>query len=198
MRKKLVLASQSKGRQANLRKLGLAFDVMPADVDETPLPNELPEVLVKRLSQAKAEAVVSLVESNAIVIAGDQVVSCGQTILGKPKNEAEAIKQLNDCSDQVVRVHTGLLVASKATGYQRYHYTEGHGRYRSLTDDWINHYVATQQPFHCAGSLLFESHGFAALSYYHCKDPWAVTGLPLFALVESLLELGLPLPCPVG
>ena len=83
-----ILASASPRRRDLLQNLGLTFEVIPADIDETPLPNESPDALVSRLSTQKAAAIAAQ-NSNALVIAADTVVTLDGDLLGKPIDKEE-------------------------------------------------------------------------------------------------------------
>ena len=98
----LVLASTSRYRKSLLDRLGLPFETMAPDVDETPLPGEDPDDLVSRLSIAKASAVASQL-SNALVIGSDQLAVVDGEILGKPGTEARAQEQLARLSGRQFR-----------------------------------------------------------------------------------------------
>ncbi|MCB9116516.1 MAG: Maf family protein [Caldilineaceae bacterium] len=95
----LILASASQRRQQFLRDLGLTFTISVADIDETPLPGELPAPMTVRLAAAKARAVAErLPASDAprLVIASDTTVALGDTILGKPLDGADATRMLQE------------------------------------------------------------------------------------------------------
>ena len=82
--------------------------IRPADLDETPLPAELPHKLAERLCALKAEAMAS---PEALVLAADTVVGVGRRILGKPADAAEARAFLTMLSGRRHRVHTGVALA---------------------------------------------------------------------------------------
>jgi septum formation protein len=87
---RLVLASASPRRRDLLAQLGLAFEVIAADVDETPRAGEDPVVYVQRLSTVKAAAVLAAAGPDALVIAADTTVDVGGRILGKPVDADDA------------------------------------------------------------------------------------------------------------
>src|SRR5438876_7879606 len=86
---RLILASASPRRRHLLGVLGLPFEVVVADVDETPLADEAPEALASRLAQSKA-LTIAQTHPSAIILAADTVVALGDQILGKPADAAEA------------------------------------------------------------------------------------------------------------
>ena len=77
------------------------------------------------LSHLKAQSCQKYAPSNALIIAGDQVISCQNRVLGKPKNHNEAIEQLRWCSGQTVDVHTGMAVYCPKQDFKRYFYILG-------------------------------------------------------------------------
>ena len=103
----LVLASGSPRRRELLAQLGVPFTVVPADVDETPLPHESPRDLVRRLAVAKAAAVVG-----DPVLGADTIVEVDGEILGKPVDAGDAKRMLRRLSGRSHRVHTGVAVRS--------------------------------------------------------------------------------------
>ncbi|HEX6980905.1 MAG TPA: Maf family nucleotide pyrophosphatase [Alphaproteobacteria bacterium] len=108
---RLILASASPRRLDLLKQIGIVPDaVIPADVDETPLPRELPARLAERLAAAKAEAVAAR-DPDAVVLAADTVVACGRRILPKAESRAEAERCLRLLSGRRHRVHGGVAMA---------------------------------------------------------------------------------------
>src|SRR5687767_14165138 len=96
---RLVLASSSPFRRDLLARLGLPFDVVAPDVDESRWAGEAPAAMVKRLAIAKAQAVATR-ETDGLVIGSDQVVVYGNLIASKPGTHDEAVKQLRAASGQ--------------------------------------------------------------------------------------------------
>lgn len=113
----LVLASGSPRRRELLGRLGVAFEVRPADVDETPAAGEAPADLVRRLAVAKAEAALAdATEPDVVVLAADTVVAVDDVILGKPTDEHDAARMLRLLSDRTHVVLTGVAVARRGPG----------------------------------------------------------------------------------
>lgn len=105
-----ILASASPRRLALLTQVGLPPDsVEPADLDETPLPGELPRLHAARLAAAKA-AVVAARHPEALVLAADTVVACGRRILPKAETAAEVRKCLDLLSGRRHRVYGGICL----------------------------------------------------------------------------------------
>jgi len=106
----LVLASASPRRRAILSVVGLPFNTIDVDIDETPLANELPEVLAERLARRKAVAGLRLYP-DAVVIGADTVVAVDGEALGKPRGPSEASEMLCRLRGRAHRVITAVAVA---------------------------------------------------------------------------------------
>ena len=117
----LVLASGSPRRRELLSSAGLQFDVRPADIDETPLPEDLPAAYVRRLSIEKAAAAMEspLASSADIVLAADTTVEVEGAILEKPLDVDDAYRMLRMLSGRDHLVHTGVTVSVPSTGVRR-------------------------------------------------------------------------------
>lgn len=107
----LILASASPRRVDLLAQIGIApAEVLPADIDETPLPRELPRALAARLAAAKARAIAGL-RPQSFVLAADTVVACGRRALPKAETEAEAAYCLDLLSGRSHRVLGAVALA---------------------------------------------------------------------------------------
>jgi septum formation protein len=185
---RLILASSSPYRQSLLQRLSLPFVAIAPEADETPLPQEQPASLAKRLARAKAE-VIAQRETGAIVIGSDQVACLGTTLLGKPGSMAAARTQLLASSGNVVSFYTALCVLTPAgTSHTALAATQVH--FRNLQEREIDRYLELEQPLDCAGSFKCEGLGISLFEKLVGADPTALEGLPLIALSNILRELG--------
>ena len=107
---RLVLASASPRRSDLLGSVGLDFDVIPADIDETVADGESPLEYVARLSREKAATVVEMMPTGSIVVAADTTVDVDGQILEKPTDDADARRMLRLLSGRAHLVHTGVTV----------------------------------------------------------------------------------------
>ena len=105
----LILASASPRRRDLLAQLGLHPAIAAAEIDETPLPGELPRIHVQRLARAKAERVAAT-HSGVVVMAADTAVACGRRLLPKAEEEAQARSCLALLSGRRHRVYGGICV----------------------------------------------------------------------------------------
>ena len=108
---KLVLASQSPRRADLLQSIGLTFEIMPADIDETRHRAEPAVEYVERLAREKAQRIAER-HSDAMVIAADTCVAVDDDVLGKPVDHGEARTMLERLSGRDHLVHTGVAVAA--------------------------------------------------------------------------------------
>lgn len=186
MGRALVLASASPRRQEMLARVGLAYRLSPAEVDETLLPGESAEKAATRLALAKARAVGA--EPHEAVLAADTLVVLGAHIMGKPADHAEAADMLARLSGAEHQVLTGFCL--------RYNGSEHSGlgrtkvRFRELSQGEIAAYVASQEPMGKAGAYAVQGLG-AALVKEVSGSYTNVVGLPLAAVIELLLGQGI-------
>jgi MAF protein len=189
----LVLASTSPFRRALLERLGIGFETFAPDVDETRHDMESPEVLVRRLSEAKARAAGNA-WPDALIIGSDQVAVCGEDVLGKPGNHASAREQLARLSGQRVSFYTGLCLYDARSGEVRVDLVPNAVIFRALSAAQIDRYLHHDQPYNCAGSFKSEGLGISLFESMHGEDPNALIGLPLIRLVTWLNQAGIAIP----
>lgn len=187
----LVLASTSAYRRELLARLGLPFETVRPEVDETPRAGEPPDALALRLAAAKARAVAAL-HPGARVIGSDQVADFDGRPLGKPGGREAAIAQLAAMSGRAVAFRTAVAVASGDGVATALDTTLV--RFRALAAAEIERYVDAEQPFDCAGSFKSEGLGITLFDAIEGTDPTALVGLPLIATSRLLRDTGLALP----
>jgi len=189
----LVLASTSPFRRELLQRLGITFETLAPDVDESRLEDERPEALVLRLSEAKARAGASHYPE-ALIIGSDQVAVCGDEVLGKPGNHAAACAQLRRLAGQRVSFLTGLCLYDAASDTVLVDLIPYQVVFRRLTDQQIDRYLKIEQPYNCAGSFKSEGLGISLFESMHGEDPNALIGLPLIRLTSWLNKSGINIP----
>lgn len=189
----LILASTSRYRRELLSRLGLVFDAVPPEVDETPAPGESPRPLAERLALAKAREVARR-HPEALVIGADQVADLHGEPLGKPGNHERATAQLQRMSGQTVIFQTALTVCCLATGFEQSDLAPVRVRFRPLDAGEIERYLRAEQPYDCAGSAKSEGLGIALLDAIDSDDPTALVGLPLIRTARLLRAAGMVIP----
>ncbi len=188
----LVLGSTSRYRRELLGRLAVPFEVAAPDVDETPLPAELPLALAQRLALAKAQAVATKFP-HAVVIGSDQVADLHGEPLGKPGTHERALAQLRRMRGQTVIFQTALAVVCLATGFVQQDVAQVKVLFRDLSDDEIENYLRAEQPYDCAGSAKSEGLGIALLERIDSDDPTALIGLPLIRTARMIRAAGVKL-----
>jgi len=113
---KIILGSQSQGRQQILREMGYEFEVMTADIDEKAIRFEDPKELVLALASAKADELQKRISEPALLITGDQVVVCDDEIREKPRDAAEARKFLQSYAQHPAEIVNAIAVTNTQTG----------------------------------------------------------------------------------
>ena len=189
----LILASGSPRRRQLLARLGLPFRVVVPDLDEdVPSPSDLaPDQMAEALAGAKA-IIVAQRERRGLVLAADTLVVDGETVLGKPRDAAEAMAMLRRLRGREHRVITGVALVDAACPASSVSHvlTTTSVRMRPYTDAEIAAYIARGEPFDKAGAYAIQDQAFHPVASYHscyCN----VVGLPLRAVVSLLRQAGL-------
>ena len=188
----LILGSTSPYRKELLARLRIPFEVAAPQVDETPLPNEAPATLARRLALAKARAVAQL-QPNAVVIGSDQVVDLDGQPLGKPGHHANAVLQLQRMRGKTVIFQTAVSVVCLASGFDKTDLAAVKVKFRNLSNEEIESYLLAEMPYDCAGSAKSEGLGISLLEFIESDDPTALIGLPLIRTCQLLREAGIRL-----
>ncbi|MFZ4067912.1 MAG: Maf family protein [Phenylobacterium sp.] len=185
---RLVLASESPRRRDLLAAIGLSPDLIaPADIDETPLKDELPRRLAARLSAAKADAVAAI-HPDDYVLAADTVVSVGRRILPKATDADEVAQCLKLLSGRAHRVVTGVSVRGPS-GRRGDRVVETRLKMRRLTEADIRAYADSGEGVRKAGGYGIQ--GRAGAFILSLSGSWpAVVGLPLHETETLLKGLG--------
>ena len=184
MNKKLILASQSPRRREILENLGVAFEIVTSDADESSSERD-PRRLVEQLSLRKAEAVRdALLQtgrdlSDTVILASDTVVAVDGMILGKPHDEQEAVAMLSRLSGRRHEVISGLALLGCGKEGTAHEVTEV--EFDVMDRETILRYVHTANPYDKAGAYAIQGLASAWISGIHgCY--FNVVGLPVHRL----------------
>jgi septum formation protein len=205
----LILASNSPRRRQLLSLAGWQFSVSSADVDESQNQNESPTDYVSRLAETKARSTKA--DADQFILAADTAVVDGTDILGKPKDSAGAITLLTRLRGHTHQVYTGVALLRMSNGLLLKDLCVTDVCIRDYSDEEINTYIQTGDPFDKAGAYAIQHPQFQPVtSLDGCYAN--VMGLPmchvillmrkmdiqpnaeLFAGCETLLEY----QCPVS
>ena len=182
----IVLASQSPRRAELIGRLGLEFDTIPADLDETPFAAEAPDAHAERLAREKALAVAAS-RPGSLVVGSDTIVVIDGDILGKPRDREHAVEMLLRLAGREHEVCTGIAVVHGArveSGLERVRV-----RFRALDRQACEEYVATGEPMDKAGAYGIQGFGSAIVEGVD-GDYFAVMGLPVVRMLALFERLG--------
>lgn len=166
--------------------VGIAHEVIPADIDEAYLPGETPLAHAERLARKKAETIAQLAP-DALVIGADTIVVIDSQVLGKPRDEAHAAVMLRQLSGRTHEVLTAVAVA-RGTRIDSEVETVS-VTFRELCEDEVRAYIATREPMDKAGAYGIQGYG-ATIVRRIDGDFFAVMGLSLVRLVTLLGKHG--------
>jgi len=185
----VILASRSPRRIELLKQVGVECIVLPADIDESLLVGELPSDYVKRLAREKAKTTATNMKreySHLAVLAADTTVSLHGEVLGKPDNDADALKMLKKLSGKVHEVHTAVAVCFH--GKTSVVLSTTQVEMARLSTDTINTYIASGEHRDKAGSYGIQ--GKAATWVKHIEGSYSgVMGLPLYETMQLINKL---------
>jgi septum formation protein len=198
---RIYLASQSPRRRELLAQVGIRFDLLlfrgtgraDPDTNEDPLPNEAPDAYARRVAAAKAQHGARLLSLRRLperpVLSADTTLDFEGQIIGKPTHDEDAIAILTRLSGHTHRVLTAIAVAKMERLETRLSVSEV--RFRTLSADEIQRYVASGEPRDKAGAYGIQ--GLAALFVEEIRGSHSgIVGLPLCETALLLREFGYP------
>lgn len=179
----VILASQSPRRREILEMLAIPFTVMVSHADETCDPSLSPAEQVQLLATRKAEAVAALSEAKGhIIIAADTLVEAPNgEILGKPTDEADALRMLRALAGSTHAVYSGVALHINGTATTAFARTEV--VFRPTSEAELLAYLATGEPLDKAGAYGIQERGALFVKEFH-GEYFNVVGLPIHALDE--------------
>ncbi|MCL5289651.1 MAG: Maf family protein [Bacillota bacterium] len=184
----IILASASPRRQELLKNLGLEFKIEASEVDETLDETMSAAQQVEELAERKA-SVVAAQNTRGLVIGADTLVVLGGKPLGKPADREEAIQMLGSLQGRSHEVFTGLAVIDAATGRSIVTHQATAVRFKPLSLEQIQRYVATGEPYDKAGAYAVQGKASVFIdSIRGCY--FNVVGLPVAKLADALRTFG--------
>ena len=186
----IILASGSESRRIMLEDAGLDFKVISSEVNEDILKQQMIEMpfeeQVVKLAMAKAKE-VSEQNQDHIIIGGDQMCVCNNSIFDKPGSVEKAIKNLQVLSGTTHYQYSGVCIFKNGEMLWDY-YEVVEMNMHKLSDAEIKNYVKLENPIHAAGAYKFESLGcnlFSSVS----GSSFTIRGMPLLPLLRKLREM---------
>ncbi len=189
----LILASKSASRRAMLDAAGVAYESIPADIDERAveagLARAAPGEVAEALAVAKAAAVAGS-HPAALVLGSDSLVVCAGRRFDKPRSRDEAAEHLRFFSGKIMELHSAAaLVQGAGCEWSRASIARLH--VRDLSDEFIAHYLGLGWPAigHTVGAFRIEGPGVQLFESIE-GDQFTVLGMPLLPLLGALREAG--------
>lgn len=187
----MILASASPRRKELLLGAGFDLEIEPANVDESRLSHEDPLAYVERLARAKAEATLrahGTLSIGGVLLAADTIVWTHDQVLGKPQDEGDARRMLQELSGHPHSVSTGVCLMMGIEGGKtatRSFVETTTVAFRAIADDEIRAYVATGEPMDKAGAYAIQG-GAGRFVEQLDGDYDNVVGLPVSRVLEEL------------
>ena len=184
----IVLASASPRRQELLRRMGITeFDIRVPETEETYPEGLSPRQIVEYISREKADAAVKLCGGDEIVITADTMVFLDEARLGKPADEADALRMLTSLQGRHHTVCTGITVRQGGRSLTESESTEVY--FRPATEAELRGYIATGEPMDKAGAYGIQGMGALLVEKIN-GDFFNVMGLPVLRLSRMLSRFG--------
>jgi len=187
----LILASASPRRAEILQQIGVDFQIAPADIDETPKPQESPVDYVQRMAQEKMQHVIDTFAGNSTAVLGaDTSVVLGSTIYGKPKSQEEAMAMLADLSGKTHQVLTAVAMGNNQRCVLKLSATDV--KFRELDPRECLDYWKTGEPLDKAGGYAIQ--GLGAVFVEKISGSFSgVVGLPIEQTAQLLQIFKVPI-----
>ena len=182
----VYLASKSPRRKELLAQIGVRFEMLMVDVDESLYPGENSFDYVNRLAIEKAQAGAQLVKlGNVPVLGSDTCIVFNEEIIGKPRDESNALEILQILSGKTHKVITAVALCDTERCLSKVQMSKV--SFRALSSDEIKVYVKTGEPLDKAGAYAIQ--GMAARFITHIEGSYSgIMGLPLYETAELLNE----------
>ena len=184
---KIILASGSPRRKELMEKIGLKFEIDPAEIDERKFKEKSAEKLVEVLAVKKAEAVATR-HPNSIIIGSDLTVALDDHQIGKPENATDAKKILKLLRDKTHQVLTGVAIINTANNKTASAVETANVKMRDYSDKEIDNYIATGEPLDKGGAYAIQGHGRKLIEKFS-GDMELIIGLPTKTVLKLIKEV---------
>lgn len=188
---KIVLASASPRRKELLEQLNMKFEIVVSNVEEV-ITKTNPEEVAQELACQKAEAVTKIAKDTDVVIGADTIVVQQSEIMGKPKDEEDAFRMLNQLQGDSHYVYTGVSVwVRNKQFWEHFEFFEStQVVFYPMSEKEIKYYIKTKEPMDKAGAYGIQGAGAAYIKEIQ-GDYNNVVGLPIGRLYQEFLKKGL-------
>jgi len=189
MNKRIILASKSPRRKFLLEQVGIDFEVIPSDFEEDIENKKFSRKLIESLAYQKALDVAENKYYDALIIGADTVVILGNKILGKPTDENDAKKMLQNLSGKTHKVITAVAIIDSFENKTLINSTISKVKFKKLSEREIEDYIKTGEPMDKAGAYGIQAYGSLFVEKVEgCYNN--IVGLPLNLLSEMLKSFG--------
>lgn len=183
----IILASASPRRKNIFFQLGLSFEIIPSNIDEDTVNETNPVTLVKKLAELKALSVANIV-NRGIIVGADTIVVLDNEIIGKPKDNVDAVRILKKLSGSTHKVYSGIALIQKPSFKRSVAYAQSTVTMRKLTLSEIN--KLAKKHIDKAGAYAIQEKNDAFVKKID-GDYYNVVGLPVKLLEKMLLKFGI-------
>ncbi|MDD3150187.1 MAG: Maf family protein [Candidatus Gastranaerophilales bacterium] len=185
--RKIILASKSPRRKELLERIGLNFEIIPAQIEEKV---EYPtQEAVEKVAFDKAKDIAENYTKSALIIGSDTIVICNEEILEKPKNRQDAYRMLKMLSNNKHRVISGIAIIDTENGNSITDSVVSEVYFKELSEEEINHYLDTDEPYDKAGSYGIQGLGCLFIkSINGCYNN--IMGISTYKLAQMLEKMG--------
>lgn len=189
---KIILGSSSPRRR---HILGIiyhnSFEIAHPDIDETLLPDELPESYCLRMAEEKSRACSSLTKENTVIICADTIVTMNGKIFGKPADHNQAVSFLTQLQGRTHSVITGIAICFQLNTLRIIKSScSTEVTFRDLTPHGIEEYLSSINYLDKAGSYAIQENGSSIIRGIEGSLS-NVTGFPVSTYFSLLRNSGL-------
>lgn len=180
----IILASASPRRKEILENTKIKFRIIKSDIDEEILEDESPCQVAMRLAMEKSMDIATK-NTSSLVIGADTIVVLDDTILGKPKDEEDAINMLRKLSNKEHQVITGISLINLDANKKIIDYVVSNVKFKDLTEEDIKDYIRTKESLDKAGAYGIQGYGALLVEKIE-GDYFNIVGLPISKISDLL------------
>lgn len=184
---KLYLASKSPRRREILETMGIDFELVSGECDEIVNDWERPDQVVMSIALQKGLSAAKKFESGELIISADTIVVSEGQILGKPKDESDAINMLRKLSGKTHQVMTAFGIIKAGQHMKIVEYVTTEVTFKAYDDQFIEWYINSGEPFDKAGAYGIQGKG-ALMVDSISGDYLNVVGFPISKILDVLKE----------
>jgi len=188
--KPIVLATQSRYKIAQFKRLGLPFTPMAPPFEERVEPGLAPGVLAERMALGKAQSLAGECP-RSVIIGADQVLALGDRIFVKPGTVDKAVEQLLALAGKTHELHTAFALLDAESGDSRTGVVVARIAFHdNLSPEYLRRMATRERSWDCVGGYKYESQGPLLMERVETEDADSIVGLPLLALAAALDRWG--------